>query len=257
MSQRGIWDSSLITKNRQTRAVFSNALVQRTAVDARQRPFMVLQSGTVGQGGPINDTAIADTTGSIVLTRAEFNQASTPVSSGGIPDNFFRAPTYDLANTTYDSASKSITIAWNAVPGVTHYKVMVREIPSGTILASDKLQNDANNRLSFGSKYTPFTFESGLLTATSYVYTLNEQTCFFVFSYTNGIRGRIPITQLFVAPEKAEIWQTIESVRTSSMITSTNLCTGRSVTQALPYDSVAWPTDVIQNSQTLLDSKNF
>ena len=67
----GIFDSSLRTSNKQTRSVFSNVLAQRTAVDKRNKPFMVIQGGTVGQGGPVNTYSIAADTGSITLTPAE------------------------------------------------------------------------------------------------------------------------------------------------------------------------------------------
>ena len=84
----GIFDSSLITKNKQTRSVFSNVLAQRTAVDKKERPFMVVQSGTVGQGGPVNTYSIAAKTGAITLTTAEFNAvvaSETPYRSESPP----------------------------------------------------------------------------------------------------------------------------------------------------------------------------
>jgi len=78
MSSQQFWgndgnhDSSLRTKNKQTRVIFSNVLAQRTAVNTQRKPFMVIQGGTVGQGGPVNDVAIAADTGSLNLTQAEF-----------------------------------------------------------------------------------------------------------------------------------------------------------------------------------------
>jgi hypothetical protein len=69
----GNFDSSLRTKNRQTRVVFSNVLAQRTEVQTNGKPFMVIQGGTVGQGGPVNTFSIAAKTGSNVLTLEEFN----------------------------------------------------------------------------------------------------------------------------------------------------------------------------------------
>lgn len=77
----GIFDSSLRTKNKQTRVVYSNVLAQRTQIQTQGKPFMVIQSGTVGQGGPVNTFSIAAETGSLNLTQAEFTavvDANTP-----------------------------------------------------------------------------------------------------------------------------------------------------------------------------------
>lgn len=87
----GIFDSSLLTSNKQTRAVFSNVLAQRTAVDKKGLPFMVIQGGSVGQGGPVNTYSIAAETGAITLTRAEFDAvvaSETPGPSGMPPITF-------------------------------------------------------------------------------------------------------------------------------------------------------------------------
>ena len=79
MSSQQLWgtdgnhDSSLRTKNKQTRVIFSNVLAQRTRVQAQGAPFMVIQGGSVGQGGPVNDVAVASDTGSLNLTQAEYN----------------------------------------------------------------------------------------------------------------------------------------------------------------------------------------
>ena len=81
----GIFDSSLLTSNKQTRSVFSNVLAQRTAVDKKGKPFMVIQGGSVGQGGPVNTYSIAAESGAITLPRAEFDAvvaSETPGSSG-------------------------------------------------------------------------------------------------------------------------------------------------------------------------------
>ena len=79
----GNFDSSLRTKNKQTLAIFSNVLAQRTQVQTQGKPFMVIQGGTVGQGGPVNTVSIAVNTGSLNLTQAEFTavvDANTPAS---------------------------------------------------------------------------------------------------------------------------------------------------------------------------------
>ena len=63
--------SSQLTQDRSTRAVYSNFLAQRTRVQLGQRPFIVYQGGTVGQGGPVNLYSIAEKTGAITLTEAQ------------------------------------------------------------------------------------------------------------------------------------------------------------------------------------------
>jgi hypothetical protein len=80
----GNFDSSLLTKNKQTRVVYSNVLAQRTQVNTQGKPFMVIQGGTVGQGGPVNTFSIAANTGSLNLTQAEFTavvDANTPATA--------------------------------------------------------------------------------------------------------------------------------------------------------------------------------
>jgi hypothetical protein len=78
MSSQQLWgndgnfDSSLRTMNLQTRVVYSNVLAQRTRVQNLKKPFMVIQGGTVGQGGPVNTYSIAADTGSLNLNPTEF-----------------------------------------------------------------------------------------------------------------------------------------------------------------------------------------
>ena len=67
----GIFDSSLRTKDKQTRSVYSNVLAQRTQVQTQGKPFMVIQGGS-GKGGPVNTFSIAANTGSLNLTQAEY-----------------------------------------------------------------------------------------------------------------------------------------------------------------------------------------
>ena len=77
----GNFDSSLRTKNKQTRVIYSNVLAQRTQVQTQGKPFMVIQGGTVGRGGPVNAVSIAADTGSLNLTQDEFTavvDANTP-----------------------------------------------------------------------------------------------------------------------------------------------------------------------------------
>lgn len=76
-----IYDASLLTKNKQTRVIYSNVLAQRTAVNYQGKPFMVIQGGTVGQGGPVNTVSIAANTGSLNLTPEEF--AGVVAANGG------------------------------------------------------------------------------------------------------------------------------------------------------------------------------
>lgn len=77
----GIFDSSLRTKNKQTRVVYSNVLTQRTQIQTQGKPFMVIQGGTVGQGGPVNTFSIAAETGSLNLTPAEYTAITRPGSA--------------------------------------------------------------------------------------------------------------------------------------------------------------------------------
>jgi hypothetical protein len=65
------WDSSLKTQVKQTRNVYANALAQRTAVNTGRKPFMNLQSASVGQGGTANTFSIAVDTGALNLSCAE------------------------------------------------------------------------------------------------------------------------------------------------------------------------------------------
>jgi hypothetical protein len=74
----GNFDSSLLTKNKQTRVVFSNVLRQRTAVQ-NGASFMVIQGP--GKSGPVNTFAIAANTGSLNLSPAEFNAIARPGSA--------------------------------------------------------------------------------------------------------------------------------------------------------------------------------
>ena len=69
----GIFDSSQLTAVKQTRNIYVNALAQRTAVEKAGKPFMRLQSASVGEGGPVNGFSIAANTGALNLTQAEFN----------------------------------------------------------------------------------------------------------------------------------------------------------------------------------------
>jgi len=68
-------DSSLLTKNKQTRVIYSNALIQRTAVDRGVKSFMTLQSASVGSGGPDNIISVAANTGSLQLTPEQYAAA--------------------------------------------------------------------------------------------------------------------------------------------------------------------------------------
>jgi len=66
---------------KQTRNIYVNALAQRTAV-ANGKPFMRLQSASVGEGGPVNGFSIAANTGALNLTQAEFDAVVAQETSG-------------------------------------------------------------------------------------------------------------------------------------------------------------------------------
>jgi NHL repeat len=81
-------DSSLLTKNKQTRVIYSNALIQRTAVDRGVKSFMTLQSASVGSGGPDNIISVAANTGSLQLTPEQYaaitSVVSVPIRTPGV-----------------------------------------------------------------------------------------------------------------------------------------------------------------------------
>jgi hypothetical protein len=68
-------------QDRSTRVVYSNTLTQQTRVQNGLAKFIVYEGGTVGQGGPVNTTSIAEKTGAITLTVAERDAAVAAGSS--------------------------------------------------------------------------------------------------------------------------------------------------------------------------------
>ena len=111
----GNFDSSLRTKNRQTRVVYSNVLAQRTQVQTQGKPFMVIQGGTVGQGGPVNTFSIAANTGSLNLTQAEFTAVVD--ANTGLPTITFERGVNPMPQNQYTILPGYTSIAYTVIGG--------------------------------------------------------------------------------------------------------------------------------------------
>ena len=226
---------------------------------------MVIQGGSVGQGGPVNTYSIAAETGAINLTRAEFDAvvaSETPASDS--PSGQLVAPEYDLNNCELNG--NNLTIAWHPVVGATHYRLCIKEEKHPSVIAATINNDIADIYLATTSYPSTFTIDSGLITGTSYTLNFPSQAHYniYVFSY-NNIRGLFPTTQAFITDrfKVLQVWHASSKDYTffspENIVTYKNLYTGFTLTETFAQAEAANPTDLNEVTMgiQILGSKTF
>jgi len=166
-----------------------------------------------------------------------------------LSDTPLPGPTIDFANTTaviVENGSIDVTLTWFPVTCATNYKVFYKIGGNSTVFLTPE------NQPVTSLNAPKFTNDSGPLTATTVTINTTEGSAnFYVYSYSNGVRGDLPTTQVFVVqgniviPNKIELWPTLTITPAgtpplATPITCTNLYTGESAL-VTPADQLTAP----------------
>jgi len=121
-------------------------------------------------------------------------------------------PMIDLSNTILNLSTNILTIAWFPVDCATSYKVFHSDRGVQSIF-----YNTTSSEVT--SRDTPvFSNDSGPLSGLSYEVDSQLPQNYYVYSYSNGVRGSLPTTQVFVNQSLqliVEVWPTITITSTA------------------------------------------